>query len=74
MEGRERTTKLALLLVCGSSQELQDVFVCARENVVQEKKRQNRCSMSTMIITTVYSNVIINFVYFISFIERQLVL
>lgn len=29
--------------------------------------------MSTMIITTVYSNAIMNFVYFISFMERQLV-
>lgn len=28
VEGRERTTKLALLLVCDGSQELQDVFVC----------------------------------------------
>lgn len=35
---RERTTKLALF-VCNSSQELQDVFVCVRGNVVQEKKR-----------------------------------
>lgn len=29
--------------------------------------------MSTMIITTVYSNAVMNFVYLISFMERQLV-